>query len=75
MHAQNVWTAHISARQARDVSRALKDAGYGLMSIAKVRELGYVNAIAEFCEPGDLSEQNKVRRLVADAAGIQPRHV
>ncbi len=73
MRAQSVWTASLSARQARDVSRALKADGYGMMSISKVRELAYVNAIAEFCEPMDLTEQNKVRRLVAEAAGIQPR--
>ena len=73
MHAQSVWTVTVSARKAREVSRVLKAEGYGLMTIGKVRELSYINAIAEFCEPSNLTAQNNVRRLVASAAGIQPR--
>lgn len=68
----NVWTASLSARQSREVARALKQAGYRI-TIETVREKGYVNAVAEYCEPGDLTEQNRVRRLICTAAGIQPR--
>lgn len=74
MYPQTVWTASISARQARAVARSLVDAGYTTMTIAKVRELGYVNTVAEYCEPGDQTEQNNVRRLICESAGIQPRH-
>jgi hypothetical protein len=73
MYPQSVWTASISARQSRAVARALVEAGYTTMTIGKVRELSYVNAIAEYCEPGDQTEQNNVRRLICEAAGIQPR--
>lgn len=69
----NVWTARISARQAREVAKALREAGYTTITIDRVRELGYVNQIAEWCEPGDISEQNAVRRIICVAAGIQPR--
>lgn len=65
--------ATLTARQARAVAAALKEVGYGSLTIGKVRELGYVNAIAEFCEPMDLDAQNKVRRIVCEAAGIQPK--
>jgi hypothetical protein len=73
IRATNVWTASLTARQARDVARALKQAGYGTATVARVRELAYVNAVAEYCEPSDIDAQNTVRRIVCEAAGIQPK--
>lgn len=74
MRATNVWTHSVGAREARAVARALRAAGYRL-TIARVREIGYVNKIAAYCEPGDPEEQHVVRRLICEAAGIQPhRH-
>ena len=69
----NVWTTSLTARQARAVAKGLKDAGYTVATIDRVRELAYVNAIAEYLEPGDIGEQNRVRRLICESAGIQPK--
>lgn len=71
MNEKSVWTAHISARKARDVARALKAAGYGSATRENCR--GFVNNVARSFEPGDIASQNKVRRLICEAAGIQPR--
>jgi hypothetical protein len=69
---QSVWTRSLSVRQARAVARVLREAGYAI-TIEQVRSLTFVNAVAEYCEPGDLAEQHRVRRLICEAAGIQPR--
>jgi hypothetical protein len=68
---QSVWTTYLTARQARNVARELKKAGYGTATIANCRE--YVINLATRLEPGDPAARRKVLRIICEAAGIQPR--
>jgi len=68
---QSVWTEHITARAARDVARALKEAGYGKATRENCR--GYVINVARYFEPGDTEARHKLLRLICEAAGIQPK--
>lgn len=71
INEHSVWTKHISARQARDVARALKAAGYGKVTIEDCR--AYVINLARYLEPMDGEARHKVLRIICEAAGIQPR--
>ena len=68
---QSVWSEYISARNARNVARALRNAGYGSATIEKCR--GYVINIAQYFEPGDQVAQREVIAIATSAAGIAPR--
>lgn len=70
--AQSVWTKYVSARQARAVGKALRDAGYTITN-EQVREMGYALNIGNYLEPGDISEREKVFDIICEAAGFQPR--
>lgn len=67
----SVLSHFISAREAREVARALKDAGYHTATIERCRE--YVSNVANYFEPGDLVQREKITRIIAEAAGLQPR--
>lgn len=71
MNEQSVWTEYISARQARDVARALRAAGYATATIAKCRE--YVINVARYFEPSDAQARERVLGIICEAAHIQPR--
>lgn len=68
---QSVWTEFIGSRQARNVARALKAVGYGTATIEKCR--GYVVNVAQYFEPMDVEARHEVLRIIARAAGLQPR--
>lgn len=68
---QSVWTEHLSARQARKVARALREAGYKTATIERCR--GHVINVAAYFEPGDPTARRGVLRIICEAAGIQPR--
>ena len=67
-----IYECHfITAREARDVARALNSAGYKTATRANCRE--YILNIANHFEPGDLVARQKVLNIICKAAGIQPR--
>jgi hypothetical protein len=68
---KSVWTEYVSARAARRVARALKNAGYSTATIAKCR--GYAINIARYFEPGNAQACQELLDLICQAAGIQPR--
>ena len=67
---KSVWTEYLTARAARRVAAALKEAGYGTATRLNCR--GYVINVASYFEPGDAVERSKVLRVICGAAGIQP---
>lgn len=67
----SVFTHHISARQARRVARALREAGYGTATAKNCN--GHVINVARYFEPADVQAHNKLLRIICNAAGIQPR--
>ena len=70
---QSVWSEFISARQARKVARALKEAGYSSATIEGCR--GYVINVARYFEPAHIPSREVLLRIITEAAGIQPRKV
>lgn len=71
MNEKSVWTEFITARAARRVATALKAAGYKTANRENCR--GYVINVAEYFEPGDVTERQNVLRFICEAAGIQPK--
>ncbi len=71
MNEKSVWTERISARQARKVARALREAGYNTATVQNCRE--YVINVAKYFEPGDNTAREKLLDEICKAAGIQPR--
>mgnify|MGYP001001020254 CR=1 FL=1 len=71
MTEQSVWTEFLTARQARDVARIIKAAGYTTATIKLCR--GYVINVARYFEPGDTEARAKLLDLICKAAKIQPR--
>lgn len=74
MNEHQVWTKYVSARQARAVGAALRNAGYGITN-EQVAEMGYAISIGRYLEPGSASEREKVYNIVCQAAGFQPRKI
>jgi hypothetical protein len=70
MEEHSIWTEFISARQARNVARALKAAGYGTATIERCR--GYAINIAAYFEPGDTEARSRLLDIICAAAGLQP---
>jgi hypothetical protein len=68
---KSVWAEFITARAARKVAAALKVAGYGTATRENCR--GYVVNVAQYFEPGDVTERQKLLRLICETAGIQPK--
>lgn len=68
---KSVWTQFITARAARNVAKALTEAGY----IGATRENchNYVINVASYFEPGDTEVRQKLLRLICETAGIQPK--
>jgi hypothetical protein len=70
----SVWTKYVSARQARTVGKALRDAGYSITN-EQVREMGYALNIGNYLEPGDVKAREQVYDVICEAAGFQPRAI
>lgn len=68
---KSVWTEFLTARAARKVATALKEAGY--FTATRENCHNYVINIASYFEPGDTEARQKLLRLICEAAGIQPR--
>jgi len=73
MDEKSIWTEFISERMARNVARALREAGYGTATIGKCR--GYAINVAQYFEPRDHAARDHLLDLICKAAGIQPRRV
>lgn len=71
MDEKSVWTEFVSARAARKVARALKEAGYKTATRENCHE--YVINIAKYFEPGDAEARQALLRLICESAGIQPK--
>ena len=68
----SIYLSHyITAREAREVARALKNSGYHTATRENCRE--YVMNVANHFEPGDVGAREKLLRVICQAAGIQPR--
>jgi len=67
----SIYTKYVSARQARNVARALTQAGYAI-TIAQVRDLGYAKNIGNYLEPMDVQAREQVYEVICQAAGFKP---
>jgi hypothetical protein len=71
--AKSIWTKYVTARQARAVGKALRDAGYSITN-EQVREIGCALNIGSYLEPGDVNAREQVYDVICEAAGFQPRN-